>query len=138
MTAMMSNRLDKTFFLFFFAPAAVLFVISCVLILLNCALCLFGVSQSYLEPSPPSLWLTMRDVHITLSLKYPFTQRKAPADHSFPSASPSYLAPFPNQWPRSVNNELSSSSVFPGITSISDNSAAITPTTSNPFRKRWC
>lgn len=66
------------------------------------------------------MWLTMRDVHITLPLKYPFRRRKAPADHSFPSASPSHLAPFPNRWPRSVNNEPSSTSVLLPITSISD------------------
>lgn len=51
MTATMSNRFEETSF-FFLAPAAVLFVISCVLMLQNCALCLFGVSQSYLERLP--------------------------------------------------------------------------------------
>lgn len=132
----MSNRSHWTFFacFLFVAPAGVWFVISCNRILLNCVWCVFGVSPSY-PTRPRSMWLTMRDVHITLPLKYPFRQRKAPADHSFPSASASYLAAFPNQWPRSANNELSSSSVFLGITSISDNSAAITPTSSGRLRK---
>lgn len=137
MTATMSNRFEETSF--FFSCTSCRFI--CDFMRSNAPeLCFVSVwcFAILFRTSPPSLWLTMRDVHITLSLKYPFAQRKAPADHSFPSASPSYLAPFPNQWPRSVNNELSSSSVFPGITSISDNSAAITPTTSKPFRKRRC
>lgn len=70
-------------------------------LLFVCLIC--GVLQSYLNHLP-ILLLTMHGAHITSSHKYPLTQRKPPADHSFPSAA-LIFSTISKSMPRSVYNK---------------------------------